>query len=79
VITRDDLLIFLKESLDTEERAIPLYARHLNSTLFFSGFDIGLQKKIEDMLLKLKRESEGHALLLKPMIDKIERSRRDVY
>jgi hypothetical protein len=79
VITKDALLILFKESLDTEERAIPLYTRHLNSTIFLSDFNAPLRGKIKDVLVKLKSESEGHAMLLNSLIDKIKKSQKDVY
>jgi hypothetical protein len=79
VIAKDELLIFLKESLYREERAIPLYTRHLNSTMFLSDFSARLRGKIEDVLIKLKSESEGHAILLNSLIDKIKKSQKDVY
>jgi rubrerythrin len=79
MIKKDDLLASLKESLNTEERAIPIYTRHLNSTLFFSGFSKELQKKIKDTLLTLKSESQRHEQVFKALIEKVEKSQKDVY
>jgi len=38
-MTKEKLLNLLDESLKAEEIALPLYTRHLSSTLFLSDFD----------------------------------------
>jgi molybdopterin synthase catalytic subunit len=79
MIKKIDLLKSLKESLNTEERAMPVYARHLGSTIFFSGFSKDMQEKIKDTLLTLKAESERHEQIFKALIEKVEKSQKDVY
>ena len=79
MINKEDLLKSLKASLNTEERAIPLYTKHINRTLFLSGFDKDLQSKIKDTLLTLKAESQRHEQIFRSLVDKVERSQRDVY
>jgi rubrerythrin len=79
MIKKEDLLASLKESLNTEERAIPIYTRHLNSTLFLSGFSKDLQEKIKNTLLTLKSESQRHEQIFKALIERLERSQKDVY
>jgi rubrerythrin len=79
VISKKDLIDSLKQSLYAEEKAIPIYTRHLDSTLFLSGFSKGLQKKIKNTLLILKSESERHEQIFKALLEKVEKSQNDVY
>ena len=79
MINKNDLIASLKQNLYTEEQAIPIYSKHLNSTVFFSGFNKGLQEKIKNTLLILKKESQHHEQIFKALIDKLEKSPKDVY
>ncbi len=79
MINKNDLIASLKQNLYTEEQSIPIYSKHLNSTVFFSGFSKGLQEKIQNTLLILKNESQHHEQIFKALIDKLEKSPKDVY
>jgi rubrerythrin len=79
MINRDNLIASLKKSLDAEERAVPIYSKHLNSTLFFSGLDKDFQERIKGLLSILAKESIRHEQVLRTLIKKIERSSKDVY
>ena len=79
MITKDDLIASLRENLNTEERAVPIYTKHISSTLFFSGLDKRIQEKIKNTLLTLKRESERHEQIFRALIEKVQKSPKDVY
>lgn len=78
-MTKQELLKLLKETLNTEESAMPLYTRHIDSTLFLSGFDSGEQKHISRILNTLNAESTDHGIALRQLINKIESEDKDVY
>lgn len=78
-MTKQQLLDSLQEALKTEESTIPLYIKHINSTLFLSSFEDEAQKRIKQILDKLHRESTGHSKIYKKMIGRIEGDERNVY
>lgn len=79
MIAKDELLNFLKKGLNTEEKAIPLYAKYLNSTFFLSDFKPEDQVRIKEVLMLLKKESEFHARAFENLIRTVERSDKNVY
>lgn len=76
---KERLLEMLQKGLDEEENAIPLYARHLSSTLFLSGFKPEAQVRIQELLLLLKKESEFHARVYERLMQDVRGSSQDVY
>lgn len=78
-MTKEELIDRLKKLCDEEEHAIPLYSKHIESTLFLSGFGPEVKKEIEDMLLTLSLESEVHARMFDAMVKRVKESGRDVY
>lgn len=78
-MTKDELIDRLKKLCDEEEHAVPLYSKHLDSTLFLSGFKPEVKKEIEEMLLTLSLESEVHARMFEGMTKRVKESGRDVY
>lgn len=79
MITKDKLLHSLKKSLQTEEMAIPVYTKHLESTVFLSGLTQEEEKKIEEVLLMLGKESEIHKKVFQSLIQEVEKSSQHVY
>jgi rubrerythrin len=79
MITKDKLLHSLKKSLRTEEMAIPVYTKHLESTVFLSGMPHEDEKRIEETLLMLGRESEIHKKIFQSLIQEVEKSSQHVY
>ena len=77
--TKKELIDFLEEALKTEEKAVPLYARHIGSTLFLSPFNETQRTRIQTILETLKEESQEHAKMYGQLIDKIKSEARDVY
>ncbi len=78
-MTREELKTRLRQLRDEEERAIPIYVQHLESTFFLSSFKPEAQKKIKAMLRTLAVESEGHARMFEALLKKVEEPGRDVY
>lgn len=79
MIKKEELLLLLKQSLETEEKAIPLYTYHLKNVLFLSNLSKDDQAKVRNMLEILDRESRGHKQLFSDLMEKIKRSEKDVY
>ena len=69
----------LNEALKTEENAIPLYSKHIGSTLFFSPFEEEKRKRIQEILNKLIYDSQRHARMIEDLIDKLKSEDKDVY
>ncbi len=78
-MTKNELLDFLKQCLNAEEKAIPLYTQHLSNTLFLSGFKPEEQTKIKELLLLLHRESEFHARTYHQLIETVQGAEENVY
>ena len=78
-MTKQKLLNSMQEALKTEESAIPLYTKHIGSTLFLSGFGEDAQKQIRQILNRLRRESMEHGEIYKRLIDTVEKEEKDVY
>ncbi|MFA7255529.1 MAG: hypothetical protein WC133_05480 [Candidatus Omnitrophota bacterium] len=78
-MTKEELLVMLRRGLNEEEKAIPLYTKHLGATLFLSGFKPELQVRVKELLLLLKKESESHAKVYGELIASVKEARQDVY
>jgi len=78
-MTKEELLVMLKRGLDEEERAIPLYTKHLGTTLFLSEFKPEAQAKIKELLLLLRKESEIHAKVYEGLLKSVKEAQQDVY
>ena len=79
MITKEKLVNELKEALKTEESAIPLYTKHVSSTLFLADKEEEKISKIKEILDVLNSDSSKHAKVFKGLINKIEREAKDVY
>lgn len=79
MIKKEDLLAYLKENLDREEKGIPLYTMHLSSAMFLSNAKPEDQEKIKKVLAQLKEESERHKKMYEAMIKRVKEENQDVY
>lgn len=57
--TYNDIAL-LEEAVKTEESAIQIYTRHIESTLFLSGFKEETGDRIKQTLQVLAEESQKH-------------------
>jgi hypothetical protein len=78
-MTKERLLNLLDESLKAEESALPLYTKHISSTLFLSGFEAAEKERIAQILGILEEETSKHYKALQHLIEKIRNEDKDVY
>lgn len=79
MLKKEELLELLKDALKTEDSAIPLYTKHITSTLFLSGMDKQKTKRMREILAIFNVESTKHATMFKNLIKRIEEDSKDVY
>ena len=79
MITKESLINRLNEALKTEESAIPLYTKHISSTLFLAEIEKERVAKIKEILDVLNAETRKHARMFKLLINRIGRETKDVY
>lgn len=70
--SKEELLSLLKKARVTEERAIPIYTKHLESAVFWAGLSEDAVKRAKEVLHRLAVESEAHKFAADRMIKKIE-------
>jgi len=78
-MTKQELLSRLKEALLTEEISMPVYAKHLPSTLFWSGLSQKDIARIKAGLRMLSGDSDGHRATLEALIKKVTEAEQDVF
>jgi len=61
---KDEIIEKINQAILTEEEGIPIYSKHIESTLFWSGLNDEFKQKIQDTLNIIKRESRNHKILL---------------
>ena len=77
---KEDLLNELGKALLYEEKAIPLYSKHINNTLFLSKFSKKDKDKVRKVLDMLSRDSDKHMQIFQELIDKVKNEEgKDVY
>ena len=64
---KENLIKLLKQALLAEEKAIPIYNRHLESAVFWAGLPEDSVAKIKSVLELLAKESASHKMI----VDKI--------
>lgn len=79
MMTKIAFINALKQSLRTEESAVSLYTKHVNSTLFLSNMSKETKEKINSILEILRKESQGHAVRFQKLIHLVEEGQKDVY
>lgn len=79
MITKEALVGLLEEAYKTEESAIPLYTKHIGSTLFLSGLEEEKQQRIRQILNRLECESENHSRKFQYLINQVKKRAKDVY
>ncbi len=76
---KNEMLEFLEECLRREEEIIPLYSKHVKSSLFLSGFNSEDRAKAGSILDKLRADSMRHRKIFSGLIKKVKESGTDVY
>ncbi|MFA5164289.1 MAG: hypothetical protein WC481_01825 [Candidatus Omnitrophota bacterium] len=76
---RDEILHFLGECLRMEEEVIPLYSKHIESSLFLSGFREADRARAGAILDTLRKDSMRHKEVFNGLIKKVKEAGADVY
>ncbi len=58
------ILESIDRAIRAEEESIPIYAKHLHNTMFWSALSDDKRKLVAETLLKLKEGSEKHKMIL---------------
>lgn len=78
-VEKNKLLKMLHEAAALEDRAMPIYSRHLKTALFWSGLPAAAREQLRIQLGILEKESHRHKKVLDVMRRKIEEDARDVF
>ena len=76
---KKELLTVLEKAKIAEEKAIPIYTKHMGTAIFWAGIDKEKVGKIKEALTLLARESEGHRVINESLITQIKSEARDAF
>ncbi|MFA5270810.1 MAG: hypothetical protein WC412_00520 [Candidatus Omnitrophota bacterium] len=79
MIKKEDLLKELEGALIAEEKSIPIYMKHLDLAIFWTGWDEQTIAKARSVFGNLAGESERHKVLVAGLIKKIKEDKRDAF
>jgi len=79
MINREELIRILKYSLDREEKSIPIYTKHLESAIFWTGIDEAKAKGLKELLRYLAQESQKHMNIIDKLIQEIQERNQDAF
>lgn len=79
MISKEEATKIFTEGIKTEESAIPLYVKHIENTLFLSGFDEVKKARIKEILLQLKQDSGKHKKTYEYLLNITDKSKQNVY
>lgn len=66
------IIEILKKALMAEEKAIPIYNKHLSSSLFWTGIERGKSKRIKEILELLASDSMRHKAAVEALIERLK-------
>jgi rubrerythrin len=69
----DKALEILKGARNAEEKSIPIYTKHLESALFWTGISEDRALKAREILKRLAAESAAHKIAVEALIARLER------
>lgn len=73
MISKEELIGILKKACEVEEKAIPIYTKHLESAVFWTGISRDDALKAREILRRLARESKSHKIIVTRIIEKLEK------
>lgn len=76
---KEDLIKKIDEAISTEEKAIPIYVKHLESLTDLSELEPEQKKKLKEMLEKMRNETREHKNFLENLKEEILESDEDEY
>ena len=69
----DKVMELLREARNAEEGIIPIYMKHLESALFWTGVPQDNVSKAKTILKRLAAESSAHKIAVEKLIARLER------
>lgn len=78
-MTKEELLKFIDDAIDLEDRSIQIYRKHLDTALFWSGLADWEREQLKVSLDMLAKGSGKHAARLNSLKDTIVKGGKDVY
>lgn len=79
MISKKELLTLLADGIKREDEILPLYARHLEHTVEYSGFDELTQNRITNAMEVLIKESAARKGTFNAISALVEASDRDIF
>ncbi len=77
--TRQELIDLLERAALLEESVIPIYSKHVENSLFLSGFNEGARQRIATILKKLALDSSRHKQTMDGLLKKVKEADVHVY
>ncbi|MCF7878675.1 MAG: hypothetical protein K9L95_04305 [Candidatus Omnitrophica bacterium] len=71
-MNKKEIIKRLKEALIAEEKSIPIYTKHLDSAVFWTGLGEERVDKIKAILSELARGSMVHKEIIENLIRRLE-------
>jgi hypothetical protein len=76
---REALIKLINRAMRIEEEAVPAVTQHIISATEFLEKDPKIRAKVEAVMNRLQKESEGHADVLNKVLATIEKEKKNVY
>lgn len=69
---KEKIIEILNRALVGEEKAIPIYNRHLSSSIFWTGIAEEKSERIKEILEQLINDSRRHKIMVEGLINKLK-------
>jgi rubrerythrin len=79
MIGKNELTTILEQALIAEEKAIPIYMKHLKTAVLWTGISEEDVEGIRKTMKVLLDESEGHKRVVLEVLDSIKERGQDAY
>jgi rubrerythrin len=66
------LLEILTQAQNLEEKIIPIYMKHLESAIFWTGLEKDKVSQAKKMLKRLEEDSKRHKVVVEKLIERIK-------
>ncbi|MFO8052562.1 MAG: ferritin family protein [Candidatus Omnitrophota bacterium] len=71
-MNKKELIRLLREALLGEEKAVPIYTKHLDSALFWTGLGKEKSEEIQRIFSQLAKDSKKHKEVVENIIKRLE-------
>jgi rubrerythrin len=79
MIKKEELLKILKGALNSEEKGIVIYKKHLESALFWTGIPKEKGQRVKELLEQLAEDTIGHRKTVQELIKKVEGENKNAF